>query len=103
MAEGDANGGTGAGASAARLPITAGPSAGWALPNDASPTLPADIRRACIQLVASLYGARGRDLMVRSESAQDVGQVSYLDPRAGMEALPPQVAGLLAPYRMPAA
>lgn len=77
-------------------------SAGWVMPASGSPTLPADIQRACMQLVASLYAARGRDLSIRSEGAQDVGQISYMDPRAGMEALPAQVAGLLSPYRLAA-
>jgi hypothetical protein len=72
------------------------------MPASGSPTLPADIQRACMQLVAGLYAARGRDLSIRSEGAQDVGQISYMDPRAGMEALPPQVAGLLGPYRLAA-
>lgn len=77
--------------------------AGYVLPDTANPTLPADIQRACVLAATTAYLGKGRDLTIRSESAQDVVQVSYLDPRAGIEALPPQVAGLLAPYRMPAA
>lgn len=77
--------------------------AGYVLPDTANPTLPADVQRACVLAATTAYLGKGRDLTIRSESAQDVGQVSYLDPREGMEALPPQVAGLLAPYRMPAA
>jgi hypothetical protein len=73
--------------------------AGYLLPEQAGRTLPHDIQRACILMVAAQYNAKGRDPMLRSESAQDVGQVSYLDPRAGMEGMPPQAAALLAPYR----
>lgn len=65
----------------------------------AAVTLPPDIQRACMTLVVSYHQNQGRDLSVRSESTQDVGATSWLDPRAGMEALLPQVAGLLAPYR----
>ena len=74
--------------------------AGYILPGQANRTLPHDIQRACVLTVAANYSARGRDPLVRSEGAQDVGQVSYLDPRVGMEGLPPQAAGLLNPYRV---
>ncbi|UPY35501.1 hypothetical protein [Sediminicoccus sp. KRV36] len=72
---------------------------GYILPDVGSGVdLPADIQRACILAVASAHLGRGRDAMVRSESAQDVGLVSYLDPRAEALGLPPQVAGMLQPY-----
>lgn len=74
-------------------------SAGYILPSDAGRNLPQDIQRACVLLVTAQHNARGRDPMIRSESAQDVGQATYLDPRAGMEAMPPQAAALLSPYR----
>jgi hypothetical protein len=73
--------------------------AGYLLPSQSNRTLPADVQRAATLMVAAQYNARGRDPMLRSESAQDVGQASYLDPRAGMEAMPPQAAALLQPYR----
>nr|WP_314074429.1 phage head-tail connector protein [uncultured Roseococcus sp.] len=80
--------------------IVVGYDAGYVLPTQGTAgTLPPDIQRACITLVTSYRQNAGRDLSVRSESAQDVGTTSWLDPRAGMEALLPQVAGLLAPYR----
>lgn len=69
--------------------------AGFALLTD----LPQEIERACLLTLQSLWAAPGRNPLVRSETAQDVGSVSYLDPRAGMEALPPQAAGLLAPWQ----
>jgi hypothetical protein len=72
---------------------------GYLLPSGVDRTLPHDIEQACITMVTTYYHAQGRDLSVRSESAQDVGQTSWLDPREGMEALLPQVAGMLEPYR----
>lgn len=73
--------------------------AGYILPDTASPTLPADIQRACIIASASSHLDKGRNPSIRSEGAQGVGQISFLDPRAGMEQFPPQVAAFLAPYR----
>lgn len=73
---------------------------GYLLPDEAGRTLPHDVQRACILMVCAAYLARGRDPMLRSESAQDVGSASYLDPRVGMEAMPPQAAALLQPYRV---
>jgi hypothetical protein len=72
---------------------------GYLLPSSADRTLPHDIEQACITMVTTYYQGQGRDLSVRSETAQDVGQTSWLDPRPGMEALLPQVAGMLEPYR----
>lgn len=80
--------------------ITVVYAAGYLLPDQASADLPADVARACVLTVCAAQLSQGRDLSIRSESAQDVGQVSYLDPREGMEALPPQVAGLLARHRV---
>lgn len=80
--------------------ITVQYTGGYLLPDQQNRTLPHDVQRACILMVTAGYLARGRDPMLRSESAQDVGQVSYLDPRAGMEAMPPQAAALLQPYRV---
>lgn len=80
--------------------VTVQYTAGYLLPGVTGRTLPHDVQRACTLMVAAQYNARGRDPLLRSESAQDVGQVSYLDPRAGMEAMPPQAAALLAPYRV---
>jgi hypothetical protein len=79
--------------------ITISYSAGYILPSDAGRNLPQDIQRACVLMVTAQYNARGRDPMIRSESAQDVGQATYLDPREGMESMPPQVAALLYNYR----
>jgi hypothetical protein len=80
--------------------ITVNYTAGYVLPGNDGRNLPYDVQRACTLIVTAQHNARGRDPMIRSESAQDVGQISYLDPRAGMEAMPPQAAALLAPYRI---
>lgn len=79
--------------------ITVAYTGGFLLPGQTNRSLPADIERAAVLMVAAAYNARGRDPMLRSEGAQGIGQVSYLDPRAGMEAMPPQAAALLGPYR----
>lgn len=65
--------------------------AGYALPG----SVPGDLERACLLLMQAMFSARGRDPLLRSESAEGVGAVAYLDPRSGVEALPPQVGGLL--------
>lgn len=62
--------------------------------------LPADLERAALEWIKAAYSARGRDPLLRSQSVQDVGSESYLDPRAGMEAMPPQCAALLDPWRL---
>jgi uncharacterized phiE125 gp8 family phage protein len=74
--------------------------AGYLLPSQGGRNLPEDIERAARLMVVTGARKRGRDLSVRSETAQDVGAVSYLDPREGMEAMPPEVAALLSPYRV---
>jgi hypothetical protein len=72
--------------------------AGWLLPRDDNSDLPADVERACLSLVISMIASRGRDPLLRSESEDGVGSSSWLDPRPGTEAMPPQVAALLEPY-----
>lgn len=74
--------------------------AGYLLPGQNGRDLPVDIERAARLMVVTAARKRGRDLSIRSEAAQDVGSVSYLDPREGMEAMPPEVAALLSPYRV---
>jgi hypothetical protein len=73
--------------------------AGWILPGPSDADLPEDIREACLLLVTAWHADRGRNPLLRSESEEGIGSSSWLDPRAGMEAMPPQVAGLLKPYR----
>jgi uncharacterized phiE125 gp8 family phage protein len=72
---------------------------GWRLPGQEGCDLPPEIERACILAAAAMWHARGRDPLLRSEATEGVGSTSFLDPRGGMEGLPPQAAGLLAPWR----
>ncbi len=51
-------------------------------------------------IAAAGWQARGRDPRVRSEAAEGVGKISYLDSRAGAEALPLEAMGLLSPWRV---
>jgi len=64
--------------------------------------LPYDLERAALEWLKACYANRGNNPLVRSQSAQDVGSVSYHDPRAGLEAMPPQTAGYLAPWKLQA-
>mgnify|MGYP007071609760 CR=1 FL=1 len=81
-------------------PIQVQYTAGWRVPDQANATLPADIQRAAVLAVVAAWEARGRDPALRSINIPDVAAETYLDPQAGMEALPPVVAGLLQPYRV---
>ena len=69
---------------------------GYSLPNSA----PADLKRACIEVTKAAYYNRQRDPLLRSENVEGIGSSSWLDPRAGMEAMPPQAAALVQPYRL---
>lgn len=68
--------------------------AGWSQLSD----LPNDLERACLDLAATVWAGRGRDRALRSESADGVGAVSYMDPRDG-SAMPMAISAALAPYR----
>jgi hypothetical protein len=74
---------------------------GWLLPEDPSADLPESIRRACLITVATWFQARGRDAMLRSESAEGISSHSWLDPRAEHGGLPFQAAALLKPHQRP--
>jgi hypothetical protein len=69
--------------------------AGYTLLTD----LPQDIERACLIVLQAIHSSRGRDPHIRSESADGVGSVSYLDPRSVSDALPAQAITLLQPWR----
>jgi hypothetical protein len=69
--------------------------AGYTLLTD----LPQDIERACLIVLQAIHSSRGRDPHIRSESADGVGSVSYLDPRSNSDALPAQAITLLQPWR----
>lgn len=61
--------------------------------------VPAPIRAAILLLVKDLYGTAGSQL-VRSETVEGVGSVSYSDPEVGSRFLQGAVANLLSPYRV---
>jgi hypothetical protein len=61
--------------------------------------LPHDLERACLDLCATIWASRGRDRSLRSESADGVGSVSYLDPRDGAGGLPQAIAAAVARHR----
>lgn len=73
--------------------------AGYLLPGDPNRTLPHEIERATLIVAASIFAARGRDPLLRSESVDGVATASYLDPRAGAGGLPTAAAEMLAPHR----
>lgn len=79
--------------------------AGYWLPDDSADAtgwkLPGDFQRAALIAVVAWWSARGRDPQLRSESVDQVGSASYLDPRAGDGGLPAQAAELLALHRAP--
>ncbi|MEO0036687.1 MAG: hypothetical protein RLZZ501_2710 [Pseudomonadota bacterium] len=62
---------------------------------------PADIARACLDLVVRMWSARGRDPTLRSEQILDVITQSWTDPdkTALDDGLPVEVAARLAPYK----
>ena len=73
--------------------------AGYVLPEAGTQTLPRDIERAAIMLVKANYAGRDRNLMVKAEQIEGIGRTEYFSGSASD--LPPEVEGLLAPYRIP--
>ncbi|WP_029004769.1 hypothetical protein [Azorhizobium doebereinerae] len=74
--------------------------AGFILPDQEGRTLPHDIERAAIALVKGYWFSRDRDPTLRSEDVTGVGNLSYGLAGIGQGiTLPPDVEGLLSPYR----
>lgn len=79
-------------------------SAGWILPGDEDSTqesnLPSEIEDAAISWVKSNRAGRTRDPMVKGESVEGVGQISYWvgGVPAGAD-IPPDIAAKLDPFR----
>lgn len=73
--------------------------AGYVLPGEEGRTLPHDLERAALSLIKSLWFARDRDPLVRSDSVEGIGTTTYQTGgfRTGA-GLPPDVEGLLARY-----
>jgi uncharacterized phiE125 gp8 family phage protein len=77
--------------------------AGYVMPESQSPTLPASLEGAAIELVGSYWMSRGRDPKVRSEDIPGLGSVTYWVGSVGASGeLPPSVMTKIAPYRRPA-
>lgn len=72
--------------------------AGYVLPGQPERTLPEDVERAAILLVKSAYFGRTRDPAIRSEDVTGLTSTTYAGLSNGAT-LPPEVEGLLAPYR----
>ena len=66
-----------------------------------TPTLPAEIEQACIEIVRSMYYSRQRDSAVASESVPQVYSVRYNNENGmgGALGIPAAAALLLEPYR----
>lgn len=85
--------------------ITVQYTAGWILPDDnegAPPPadqLPAPIERAVILLVNAALSVRRRDPLVKQESTEGVGSVSYWVPGSSSSLPDPEAESLLKPYR----
>ncbi len=62
-------------------------------------TVPADLKRACLDLCVNLNAMQGRDSTVRSQSVPDVESVSYRDLANGGGLMPEHVMKLIDPYR----
>lgn len=75
---------------------------GYNLPGVAERTLPHDVERAAIMLVKAAHFAGARDPTLRSEQTDGVATFTYYAASgAGADAMPLEVAGLLAGYRRP--
>jgi hypothetical protein len=61
--------------------------------------IPADLKRACLDLCVNLNAMEGRDASVRSQSIPDVESISYRDLANGGGLMPDHVAKLIDPYR----
>lgn len=76
--------------------------AGFILPEEALPTLPGGVERACLETIKGWWQARsGRDPAITS-IAQGQSRVGYGNVASGVEigALPAVAVGLLAPWRV---
>lgn len=62
-------------------------------------TVPADLKRACLDLCVNLNAMEGRDASVRSQSIPDVESISYRDLANGGWLMPDHVMKLIDPYR----
>lgn len=89
-----------------RLPDEAHPkitvtyTAGYVMPGDPDPTLPADLEQAAIEAVSAWYQARQRDPALVSKKVGDVTKTYAEGGASGRRGgLPANALALLAPYR----
>ncbi|GEP12825.1 hypothetical protein [Methylobacterium gnaphalii] len=81
--------------------------AGWLLPGEsrgnppttAAPDLPADLERAVIQLVGAALSAGSRDMMVKSEQVEGVGQTDWYVQGTNASLPHPEAEATLSEYR----
>lgn len=76
--------------------------AGYGIPTDANPafgTLPSAVSQTCIDLVAGVFAAAGRDSAVKVDSVQDVGRMEYFDRGTAAMALDRDMAARLYRFR----
>ena len=81
--------------------ITVSYSAGWNLPGDSLPNLPADIERAVLLMVRCAYLSRNRDPLLKTYQLPDVETASFGMIGLGSADLLPEAESLLAPWRLP--
>ncbi|AUN31951.1 hypothetical protein [Niveispirillum cyanobacteriorum] len=75
--------------------------AGYNLPEDGSPNLPAAVQRACLDLCVARWTGKGQDPNLRSRQIDGVGEDTWFDPdkRQVTEGMPDQTAAALRPYQ----
>lgn len=75
-------------------------SGGYELPGADSPTLPAALEAAALELLTSYWTARGRDPSIRAEDIPGIGSVTYWVGAVGAAGeLPPAVVTKITPFR----
>ena len=73
--------------------------AGYTPPSVASCTMPALIQRIAAKTVAGWRSGQGSNTRVRSRTIEDVGSVSFVDPKADDAGFPPGIADMLRPHQ----
>lgn len=61
--------------------------------------IPADLKRACLDLCVNLHASQGRDMTLRSVNVPDVEQVSYRDNANGGGLIPDHVMAVISLYK----
>lgn len=61
--------------------------------------IPADLKRACLDLAVNLYSTQGRDMTLRSVNIPDIENVSYRDVGNGGGIVPDHVMAVISQYK----